>query len=102
MANRPTRSGLCWLAGVTLAVLLQCQIQPVSANEADNGPVSERFVSLVREFQKRVVDANALVSNVALTESKPAPQSTSKSGSAKGPYYVDFRARFIAEGSARV
>ena len=96
MANRPKRSGLCLLAGFTLAVLLQCEIQSASANETDTGAVSERFVSLIREFQKRVVDANALVSSEAPVESKPAPQSTRKPGSAKGPYYVDFRARTAA------
>ena len=96
MANRPKRSGLCLLAGFTLAVLLQCEIQSASANETDTGAVSERFASLIREFQKRVVDANALVSSEAPVESKPAPQSTWKPGSAKGPYYVDFRARTAA------
>jgi hypothetical protein len=96
VVNRPKRSGLCLLAGFTLAVLLQCEIQSASANEADTGAVSERFVSLIQEFQKRVVDANALVSSEAPVESKPAPQSTWKSGSAKGPYYVDFRARTAA------
>ncbi len=84
------------LAGFTLAVLLQCEIQSASANETDTGAVSERFVSLMREFQKRVVDANALVSSEAPVESKPAPQSTWKPGSAKGAYYVDFRARTAA------
>jgi len=84
------------LAGVTLAVLLQGEARPARASETDAGAVSERFASLVREFQKRVVDANALVSGAAPIESKPAPQSTWKSGSAKGPYYVDFRARTAA------
>ena len=84
------------LAGFILAVSLPCDIQSASASEADTGAVSERFASLIREFQKRVVDANALVSSAAPAESKPAPQSTSKPGSAKGPYYVDFRARTAA------
>src|ERR1700674_3731999 len=76
------RSGLCLLAGFTLAVLLPCKIQSASAHEVD----------------KRTADANALVSSEALIASKPAPQSTRKpgSGSAKGPYYVDFRARTAA------
>jgi hypothetical protein len=41
---------------------------------------------------------DALVSRDASTESKAAPQSIRKqgSGSAKGPYYVDFRARTAA------
>lgn len=84
------------IAGLTLAVLFQCDIQSASANEPDTGAVSERFVSLIRDFQKRVVDANPLVSSVAPDESQPAPQSTWKPGSAKGPYYVDFRARTAA------
>ena len=96
MANRPKRSALRLLAGFALAVVLSCEIQSASASEADTGAVSERFASLMREFQKRVVDANALVSGAAPAESKPAPQSTSKPGSAKGPYYVDFRARTAA------
>src|SRR4051812_862864 len=50
----------------------------------------------MRELQKRVGDANALVSSAAPAESKPAPQSTWKPGSAKGPFYVDFRARTAA------
>ena len=70
------------LAGFTLAVLLQCGIQSASARDAD----------------KRVASANALVSSEAPIESKSAPRSTRKpgSGSAKGPYYVDFRARTAA------
>ena len=84
------------LAGFTLAMLLACDIPSASANETDTGAVSDRFVSLIRELQKRVVDANALVSSAALTEAKPTPQSSWKPGSAKGPYYVDFRARTAA------
>ncbi len=86
------------LAGFTLAVLLQCKIQSASAHEIDTRAGSERFISQRREVQKRATDANALVSSEAPIESKPAPQSTRKpgSGSAKGPYYVDFRARTAA------
>jgi hypothetical protein len=58
--------------------------------------MSGGFVSLMRGFQKRVADANALVTGGAPAESKPAPQSTWKPGSTKGPYYVDFRARTAA------
>ena len=98
MANRPKRLGLCLLAGFTLAVLLECKIQSASAHEIDTRARSERFISQKREVHKRTADANALVSSEALIESKPAPQSTRKpgSGSAKGPYYVDFRARTAA------
>ena len=83
------------LAGFTLAVLLQCKIQSASAHEIDTRARSERFISQKREVHKRTADANALVSSEAPI---PAPQSTRKpgSGSAKGPYYVDFRARTAA------
>jgi hypothetical protein len=87
VANRPKRLAPCLLAGFTLAVLLQCEIQSASAHESDT-----------REVHKRIAAANALVSSEAPLESKSAPQSTRKpgSGSAKGPYYVDFRARTAA------
>ena len=96
MANRPKRSGLCLLAGFTLAVLLQCEIQSASAHETDTRAGSERFTSQRRDVHKRTANANALVSTEASLESKPAPQSNRKPGSAKGPYYVDFRARTAA------
>jgi hypothetical protein len=69
-------------AGLALAVLLHGGIQSAGAGEAN----------------KRIVDANALVSTDAAVESKPAPLSTRKlaAGSAKGLYYVDFRARTAA------
>jgi hypothetical protein len=97
VANRP-RLGLCLLAGFTLAVLLQCKIQSASADEIDTRAGSEGFISQRRGVHKRTADANALVSNEAPIESKPAPQSSRKPGrgSAKGPYYVDFRARTAA------
>ena len=86
------------LAGFALAVLLQCKIQSASAQEIDTRAGSERFISQSREVHKRTADANALVSSEAPIGSKPAPQSARKpaSGSAKGPYYVDFRARTAA------
>jgi hypothetical protein len=68
--------GLCALAAVTLAVLLPCQIGSASAHGID----------------KRAAEANALAS----AESGPAPTRRQRSGSAKGPYYVDFRARTAA------
>jgi hypothetical protein len=51
-----------------------------------------------REVHKRTSDANASVSTEAPDEAKGALQSTRRlgSGSAKGPYYVDFRARTAA------
>jgi len=91
VANRPKRSELCLLAGFALAVLLQCGIRSASASETETDPGigSERFVSLIR-------DANALVSGEAPVEGNPASQPTRKPESAKGPYYVDFRARTAA------
>jgi len=86
---------LCLLAGFTLAVLLQCKIQSASAQEIDTRAGSERFSSLKREIHKRTADANALVSSEPRIESKPATRKPG-SGSAKGPYYVDFRARTAA------
>ena len=92
MANRPKRLGLCLLAGFTLAALLACEIQSASAHETDTRAGSDRSISQRREVHKRIANANELVSSEA------APQSTRKPGlgSAKGPYYVDFRARTAA------
>ena len=86
------------LAGVTLAVLLQCTIQSAAAREINTGAGSARLISETPEVHKRTSDANALVSREAPLESKGAPQSPPKrgAGSAKGPYYVDFRARTAA------
>lgn len=98
MSNRPKRLRLCLLAGFTLAVLLQYETQSASAYETDTHSGSERFNSQKREVHKRSADANALVTSEAPNDSKPTPQSERKlgSGSAKGPYYVDFRARTAA------
>ncbi|MGY3617536.1 hypothetical protein [Bradyrhizobium sp. USDA 10063] len=94
MANSLTRSGRCLLAALTLAVLLPANVQSVSAQEADARAGSERVISQKREIYKRTANANALVSSDAAIESQPARKSTSRS--AKGPYYVDFRARTAA------
>ena len=75
------------LAG--LAVLLQCEIHPASAREMDILASLERLISPEQEVDKRAANASALVSGEASTR-KPG------SGSAKGPYYVDFRARTAA------
>ena len=75
------------LAG--LAVLLQCEIHPASAREMDILASLERLISPQQEVDKRAANASALVSGEASAR-KPA------SGSAKGPYYVDFRARTAA------
>jgi hypothetical protein len=78
--------------------LLSATVQSASAQEADTRAGSERAISLKREVNKRIANANALVSSDAATQSQPGPQSTRKStsSSAKGPYYVDFRARTAA------
>jgi hypothetical protein len=96
VATRAKRSGRCLLAGFALAGLLQCTIQSATAHEIDTRPDSGRFVSERREVHKRTSEANALVE--APGESNRASQSTRRlgSGSAKGPYYVDFRARTAA------
>ncbi len=83
------------LAGFALAVLLPCEIQPASANETDTRTASERFVSQKRDVHKRTANADALVASESPIESKPAIRKPG-SGSAKGPYYVDFRARTAA------
>jgi hypothetical protein len=85
--------GRCLLGGLALAAVLQCSL-PASADEVDARAGSERFHS--QKVHKRIADANALVSAETPPESKPTPMSTTRHGSAKGPYYVDFRARTAA------
>jgi len=88
MAKRLNRLALCLLAGVCAsAATLACDIQSACAQQRDSRAGSERF-SERREVDKRTADANALVSSQASIESG--------SISAKGPYYVDFRARTAA------
>ena len=80
MTSRSERLGRRLLAALALSVVLSSTIQAASAHEAN----------------KRVADANALVSNDAA--SRPTPQSTRRpvARAEKGPYYVDFRARTAA------
>jgi hypothetical protein len=87
---------MCLLAGLALAGSLPCTILSATAHEIDTRAGSERVISERSEVHKRTSDANALVE--APIEPKGAPQSTRKvgTGSAKGPYYVDFRARTAA------
>jgi hypothetical protein len=92
MANRMTRLALCLLAGFCISAVTQSAF----ANESEARTGSERVVSQRRDVDKRTADANAFVSTGAPTESKPAPKLTRRPGSAKGPYYVDFRARTAA------
>ncbi len=80
MANRSKRSALRLVGWFAIAAFLHGGIQSAAAGEV----------------HKRLADANALVST-APAESKPASLSPRKlAGSAKGPYYVDFRARTAA------
>jgi hypothetical protein len=101
VANTPKRLGLCWLAGFTLAFLLPWHIQSASAQESasaheiDTRAGSDRLISRMRDVNKHTADANALVSNEASIESKSSTRKPG-TGSAKGPYYVDFRARTAA------
>lgn len=78
----PKKLGPCLLAGLALAFLLPCTAQSVSAHETG---------------YKHVASANALASDGTQVETT-APRSARKlaSKSAKGPYYVDFRARTAA------
>ena len=90
MPNRSAR--LCLLGALALAALLECNLRPASANDVDARAGSERFN--LQKVIKRIADANAL--GEATPESKPAPLAKPGHGSAKGPYYVDFRARTAA------
>jgi len=69
------------LGGLALAALLQCDL--ASALETDARAGSEHVKS--RTIHKRIADANAL-----------APVDATTRQAAKGPYYVDFRARTAA------
>jgi len=94
--NRPNRSRLCLLAASALAFLLPCEIQSASAREIDARSGSDRFMSGIREVYNRIANADALGSGEASVESKSVSRLARKPGSAKGPYYVDFRARTAA------
>ena len=78
MENRPHRLGAWLLAGLALAASLPATIPSASA----------------QEVRKRL--ANALVSDDAPVRPGPAVQAARKPDTAKGPYYVDFRARTAA------
>jgi len=89
VANGSMRKRLSVLASVcALALSLSCEMRPASAVEADAGRGSQRAVVQKRDVQKRTADANALASSEA-----PSARSIR---SARGPYYVDFRARTAA------
>jgi hypothetical protein len=101
-ANRPTTLGLCLLAGFAFCLLFPCSIQSASAlelasaQEVDARAGSGHLISPKRELQPRTAEANALASREASIESAPDSARKPKLGSAKGPYYVDFRARTAA------
>jgi hypothetical protein len=93
VASRPDKLGLCLLAGFyALALSLGYEIQSASALEIETHAGSERVISQKKEVHKSIA---TLVSSEASIKSKPAPQSTRRP-LAKGPYYVDFRARTAA------
>ena len=80
VTNKAGRSGSCILAGFALAAMLACTTPPVSAHETN----------------KRVADANALVSTDIASRAAPPSTRRSVARTEKGPYYVDFRARTAA------
>jgi hypothetical protein len=84
------------IGGLTLAAALVRGLPSASADDVDARAGSERFNSHSQKVHQRVADANALVSAETSAESKSTPMSTTRHGSAKGPYYVDFRARTAA------
>lgn len=80
------------IGGLALAALLACHLPSSSAQAADTRAGSEGF-SFEKVIQ-RIADANPLSDSTP--EAKPAAPSTTRRASAKGPYYVDFRARTAA------
>jgi hypothetical protein len=91
VANRPVKQGRNLAASVcALALVFACATGPASASETETHAGSQQAISHQRELQKRTADANALASSEA-----PAPRS-GRGAAAKGPYYVDFRARTAA------
>ncbi len=95
MSNRPTRLGpkrLTLLGGLALAALLACCPPAAFAQAADARGGSDGF-SLGKVLE-RIADASPLAE--ATSDAKPAAPSTTRRPSAKGPYYVDFRARTAA------
>jgi hypothetical protein len=79
VAKRPHRPGAWLLAGLILVASLPGTTPSASAQEA----------------RKRLADADALARVDLPAQPRPAAQAARKS-TAKGPYYVDFRARTAA------
>lgn len=72
---------------MALAALIQCGSQPASARENDLLASLERLITPGQEADNRTANASAI----------PSRESRSAKGLyAKGPYYVDFRARTAA------
>jgi hypothetical protein len=96
--DRSWRSRLCLLGATAFAGLLVCEIPSASAEDIDTHAASPASASQAKEANKIASDANALTTGEAINGSKPAQPSVRKLGSglAKGPYYVDFRARTAA------
>jgi hypothetical protein len=86
------RLELCLLGTFTLAVLFPSNFQSASASESDARAGSDR--SIFQEVYKRIADVGALASSEVSNEAKPVRRPGSEA--AKGPYYVDFRARTAA------
>jgi hypothetical protein len=86
------------LGATAFAGLLVCEIPPAAAEDIDAHAGSPASVTQAKEANKIASEANALSSAEAINESKPVQASVRQagSGSAKGPYYVDFRARTAA------
>jgi hypothetical protein len=95
VSNRPTKfrpTALGLIGGLALAALLACHPPSAFAQAADARDESDGFD--IQKTFKRIAEATAL--GDVTSEAKPAPPSTAKRTSAKGPYYVDFRARTAA------
>ena len=84
------------LAG--LAALLPCELHPASARAVVILAGRVRDIYPKPEVEQTAAPPDARACGDASAEAKPARQSTRKAGSAsaKGPYYVDFRARTAA------
>jgi hypothetical protein len=92
MANGLRGLALCVLAGLG-AFALTLEFDTLSASAREIETHGSRAMSHKQEANERTADANALVSSESVSQSKA---SSRRMGSAKGPYYVDFRARTAA------
>lgn len=95
MTTRLNRFAFC-LVMAACALNVPLATRPVSAHEIKSSDTSDYLISETTGVHERTSELNARHSGEAPIGSKPAPQSSRRSGSAKGPYYVDFRARTAA------